>query len=336
MAARRSLVFMSAGVLALTVLAGCGNSADEPAKDEPSPAAAFPAKVSHLHGVTTIEGAPTRVVTLASTDADSALLLGVVPVGAAKETVGGTAAGSTPWFDAELKEVGGTAPTRLDVSKGVDVDAVKRLDPDLILSTGRVLSDAEYQGLSDVAPVVAGSKDGQTWQRSLAAAGAAMGMSDKADQVIEATDKVIDEGAADQVGLEGTSMIFGQMKPGDFTSIGVFTPRDPKVALLNDFGLVNPEAVTRLATGDQTLVTVPGAEAKNLKSEIMLLFPSSPQDVTGLESNPNLSKIPAIDSGRAYAELNKTLHLAANQPSALSIPRVIEKLLPDVSLIADF
>ena len=66
---------------------------------------AFPVTIEHALGETTIESEPTRVATLGWTDPDSAVALGVVPVGATKITWGGNEAGSTEWFDAAVEEL---------------------------------------------------------------------------------------------------------------------------------------------------------------------------------------------------------------------------------------
>ena len=71
------------------------DDAAEPTATTSVDADAFPVTIEHAFGETTIEAEPTRVATLGWTDQDSALALGVVPVGATKITWGGNEAGST-------------------------------------------------------------------------------------------------------------------------------------------------------------------------------------------------------------------------------------------------
>ncbi|MGH8967444.1 MAG: iron-siderophore ABC transporter substrate-binding protein, partial [Actinomycetes bacterium] len=80
---------------------------------------AFPVTVEHAYGETTIEAEPKRVVTLGWTDQDTALSLGIVPIGATDISWGGNDKGSTPWFDAKLEELGGEQPERLSDTDGV-------------------------------------------------------------------------------------------------------------------------------------------------------------------------------------------------------------------------
>ena len=145
---------------------------------------AFPVTIEHALGETTIEAEPTRVATLGWTDQDSALALGVVPVGATKITWGGNEAGSTDWFDAALEEAGAEAPVRYDDADGAPIDEIAELAPDLILATNSGITEAEYAKLSKIAPVVAYPEAPWTtsWQTSLEMIGQALGRTTLAER----------------------------------------------------------------------------------------------------------------------------------------------------------
>ena len=149
----------------------------EPTAATTADADAFPVTIEHALGETTIEAEPTRVATLGWTDHDHALALGVVPVGATKITWGGNEAGSTDWFDAAIEEAGAEAPVRYDDADGAPIDEVAELAPDLILATNSGITEAEYDKLSKIAPVVAYPEAPWTtsWQDSLAMVGEALG-----------------------------------------------------------------------------------------------------------------------------------------------------------------
>jgi iron complex transport system substrate-binding protein len=72
------------GLVAALALTACGATEDSPAGAEPSASAgaAFPRTVQHAMGETDIPERPERVVVLDTGELDSALSLGVTPVGA--------------------------------------------------------------------------------------------------------------------------------------------------------------------------------------------------------------------------------------------------------------
>ena len=137
--------------------------------------------ITHAHGTTTIEKAPTRVATIGWADADVVAALGVVPVGAPKITWGGNAKGSTDWFDAAAAKLGVKDGdiARYDDSAGIPFDAIAATSPDLILGLSSGVSKEEYDKLSKIAPVVAYTTApwGTPWQEQLTTIGTALGRS---------------------------------------------------------------------------------------------------------------------------------------------------------------
>ena len=67
---------------------------------------AFPVTIEHVYGETTIDSAPERVAAVAWANAETALALGVVPVGMPIIEYGGNEQGTTPWIDEALEELG--------------------------------------------------------------------------------------------------------------------------------------------------------------------------------------------------------------------------------------
>ena len=250
----RSVLAPMAGLaLGASVLAGCSTGSTE-ATDAPDPETesqvddgAFPVTIEHAFGETTIEEEPTRVATLGWTDQDMALSLGVVPVGATKLTWGGNEGGSSDWFDAEVEELGAEAPVRYDDADGAPVEEVAKLAPDLILATNSGITEKEYTKLSKIAPVVA-YPDAPwitPWQDALDLVGQALGRSTLAAEVEAETQTVIDDAKKEYAGIQGKSLIFAYLTPTDLSTIGVYSPQDPRVSLMNDFGLVNAPVVEK-------------------------------------------------------------------------------------------
>jgi iron complex transport system substrate-binding protein len=336
---KRSLVASAAAaVVSLAGLAGCSTGPSDasghgtPDAASSADAGAFPVTIEHAFGETTIEEEPTRVATLGWTDHDNALALGVVPVGATKLTWGGNEAGSSDWFDAELKEVGGEAPVRYDDSDGAPVEEVAKLAPDLILATNSGITEKEYAKLSKIAPVVAYPEAPWVtpWQTSLEMVGEALGRSDLAAEAEADTRAAIDEAKEANPVLDGTSVIFGYLTTTDLSSVGVYGNEDPRVSVLRDFGMVSPPVVDEVVEKGAFYGTVSAERAGSLKSDVLLTYGETDKDLATYADDKLLGRIPALASGNAYAEADQHVGLAVTNPTPLSMPYIIDNFLPHV------
>jgi ABC-type Fe3+-hydroxamate transport system substrate-binding protein len=134
---------------------------------------AFPVTISTAFGDVTVEEEPTRVVALGWSDAETALALGVQPVGASDWlAVGGDGLGD--WVEQEYDE----APEMIETLEP-SFEAIAALEPDLILDTRSAGTQERYDLLSEIAPTV-GQPEGvgpyqTTWQQQLDLVGQALG-----------------------------------------------------------------------------------------------------------------------------------------------------------------
>ena len=294
---------------------------------------AFPVTIKHAFGSTTIKDEPKRVATLGWSDQDNALALGVVPVGATKMTWGGNANGSSDWFDEEIEERGAKAPVRYDDADGAPLEDVARVRPDVILATNSGITEAEYEKLSKIAPVVVYPKAPWTtpWRTSLATVGKALGRTTEAEKVAAETQEEIDEAKQEHPELQGASMIFGYLATTDLSSIGVYAPQDPRVAFMHDLGLVDAPAVAKAIKPGQFYGTVSAERAPDMRSDVFLTWAENAKDMRTFTRDRLIGKIPAIASGHAYAEADKPTALAVTNPTPLSIPTIIDDFVPEVS-----
>jgi iron complex transport system substrate-binding protein len=325
--------------LAAALLTGCSTgstsgdaSASEPTATTSAEADAFPVTIEHAFGETTIQEEPTRVATLGWTDQDHALALGVVPVGATKLTWGGNEDGSSDWFDAALEEAGAEAPVRYDDSDGAPIDEVAQLEPDVILATNSGITEAEYTKLSKIAPVVAFPENPWTtpWQTSLEMVGEALGRSDLAAEVTDDSEARIEQAREENPELEGASLIYGYLTPADLSTVGIYAPADPRVAVLRDFGMVDAPAVDDAIKEGEFYGTVSAERASELDSDVLLTWVEKPGDAQTLAEDRLVGQIPAIASGHFYAESSKEVAMASTNPTPLSIPVIIDTFLPKV------
>lgn len=133
----------------------------------------FPRTVRHAMGETRIERAPVRVVTLDTGELDTAVELGIRPVG----TVDYGADGLPAYFEpAEIQgvEVVGTI-------QQPNLEAIARLRPDVILSS-KLRHETLYGQLSQIAPTVFAERVGVTWKQNFDLFAQALGREGQAER----------------------------------------------------------------------------------------------------------------------------------------------------------
>lgn len=337
----RAVTAAAAALLTTTALAGCSTgfaaSDDAPEAQSGVDDGAFPVTIEHAFGETTIEEEPKRVATLGWTDQDHVLSLGVVPVGATKLTWGGNEAGSSDWFDAELEEVGGEAPTRYDDTDGAPVEEIAKLNPDVILATNSGITKEEYDKLSQIADVVAYPEAPwiTPWQTSLETVGKALGRTSLAEEVAAETQEEIDAARKEYPQLDGASLIFGYLSTADLSTVGIYAPQDPRVSLMHDFGMVDAASVAEAIKPGEFYGTVSAERAAELESDVFLTWSENEGDMAAFAGHKLIGRIPAIAGGHAYAEEDKHVSLAVTNPSPISVPYIVEHFLPEVAKAVD-
>ena len=132
---------LTAGLLAMAVLTACGDDGDSGGNSESSDVRS----VEHTMGTTEVPTDPQRVVTLDSPHLDTALALGITPVGSTQSDV----AEGLPDYLGDRTEGIETVGT----IEEPDLEAIAALEPDLILSS-QVRHEALYDQLSGIAPTV--------------------------------------------------------------------------------------------------------------------------------------------------------------------------------------
>jgi iron complex transport system substrate-binding protein len=158
-------------VAAATALAigACGD--DEATTSPADQGDAQPRRVVHAMGTSQITGTPKRVVVLDTGELDSAVALGVKPVGAVEPIA---AAGFPAYLGDTVKDakVVGTI-------EQPNIEAIAALKPDLILSS-KLRHEAIYDQLSRIAPTVFTEEVGVAWKENFALHGRALGKADEA------------------------------------------------------------------------------------------------------------------------------------------------------------
>lgn len=345
---RRPVVPLAVAVgLALT-LAACSTSAGAPGAGQPgttapessAPAAAFPITVEHAYGETVIEAKPERVATVAWSNHDVALALGVVPVGFAAQTYGVTdGSGLHEWTATRLAELGGATPVLFDETDGINFEAVNEVTPDVILAGLSGITQEEYDTLSQIAPTIPfpGVSWGTSWRDTIKVNAAGMGMPAEGDALVADLEGQIATAVAGYPQIAGKTAAFIYVNPTDFGTLGVYTTNDARVSYLADLGLPAPESVKKLSEGSTSFYEDISAENADTLADIDIFFTyGTPELLTQLQADPLIGSIPAIKRGSVVlVEDGTPLAAAVSPPTALSLPWGLDQYVTLIAAAAD-
>jgi iron complex transport system substrate-binding protein len=317
-----------AALLAATVLvAGCGSgdgaSSGDAAASGGSPASGgtFPVTVETAFGAVEIAEEPQRVVALGWSDAETALALGVQPVGAS-DWLGFGGAGVGPWAAGRYDE----APEIIETLEP-SLEAVAALQPDLILDTRSDGTRARHDQLSAIAPTV-GAPEGAgpyrtTWQQQLDLVGQALGREEQADELQAEVEQQFTEAAEANPAFAGTEVAVGAYTSEGF---GAYVRGDSRVDFMEALGFTNKPAIQDLA-GENFFVSVSEEQVPLLDAPLTVVFPIF-VDAAQIAGNPLWQTLPAVQQGNALVLEDQTLVSAFSSGSALGTQYALDEAVP--------
>ncbi|MFE7190989.1 ABC transporter substrate-binding protein [Kitasatospora sp. NPDC057541] len=166
---RRRLLALTAGLASGLALTACGSGGPAKAGGANAPDGRV---VRHARGESTVPARAGRVVVLDTDALDSAVSLGITPVGATTVAAGAPLSAYLPAEHlAGIKTVGTIGSP--------DLEAVAALRPDVILSN-QVRDDKRYDELSKIAPTVLSKTTGPAWKENVRLHAEALGRQSEA------------------------------------------------------------------------------------------------------------------------------------------------------------
>jgi iron complex transport system substrate-binding protein len=319
-------------VLVATTLAACGSDGDDKAAESGGTASAgFPVTLKNTFGETTITKKPERIVTLGWNAQDVVYALGETPVGMPKVTYGPTAAGVTAW-DADKFDPAKT--TLLDTGDKYPFERIAALKPDVILAPYEGFDEATYKTLSGIAPTVAypGAPWQTTWQDQTLLVGEALGKKADAEKLIAGIGDKIKQVAADHPEFKDKTIAVGSFGPDNY----VYMPGDPRVQILNEMGFQNApgvEALEKTNTKKEFALTISKEKISDVDADVLVAY----VDGIGTQkflSDPVYSSLGAVKRGGAYAMQDQQVISGMSAVSVLSVPWVLDKILPGLTKAA--
>ena len=223
---RRVLSWAATSVAAILLLAGCA-APEADATDEGKTPSAATRSVDHARGTADVPDEPQRVVVLEPVELDTAVALGVTPVGAA---VASNVAGVPAYLGVDGVTPVGTVPEP-------DLEAIAALKPDLILGTESRHSKL-FDQLDAIAPTVFMATQADPWQDNVLLIGDALGQKDQAQALLDD----FNERCADIKGkFDVAGKTANMIRPRDETTLSLYGPVSFAGGALECAGLTIPE-----------------------------------------------------------------------------------------------
>ncbi len=277
-----------AGLLSATVLlSACGGTSPlQEAASTASPSASPTTRtVTHFRGTTEVPADPKRVVVLDLGELDSAVALGVKPVGAVRAPV---EEGLLSYLEDKVQGV-----ELVGEIGEPNLEKIAALKPDLILGSDVRVKDF-YDELSAIAPTVFTETVGVTWKDNLRAHAEALGRTKEAQRLLaayEARAKEVGEKVADDVEVSVVRFLPGEIRLyANDTFIGSVL-KDAAIALPSDQDVaefsvdISAEQVDK-ADGDVIFVGTYGDQAQT----------DGPKVLAG----PLWKRLPAVQAGKVH------------------------------------
>ncbi|WP_432563348.1 iron-siderophore ABC transporter substrate-binding protein [Kineococcus sp. SYSU DK003] len=313
-----------AGLGGVAALSACGSEDEAPAAQDPTSGAgeAFPATVGTKFGDVVVESAPTRVVALGWGDAETALALGVQPVGASDWLAfGGEGVG--PWaeglYDQAPEIVGTLEPS---------YEAIAALRPDLILDVKSSGDQERYDKLSQIATTVGVPEGGDSYlittQAQVTMIATALGRLPEGQALLDGIDQAFAAAAEAHPQWAGKTATAASRTSRGW---GAYVEGSERVGFLENLGFVQNPAVAALPVGETGFsIDISAEELPVVDGDLVVVFPIG-VDAADITSDPVWQAVPAVADGRAIV-LERDVSSAYSLAGALSTKYALEKMVP--------
>lgn len=295
----------------------------------------FPMTIRHALGTTVIAKKPERVATVAWANHEVPLALGIVPVGFAAANFGDDDGdGLLPWVAERLAELKADRPVLFDEGDGIDFEAVAATRPDVILASYSGLSQADYDTLSQIAPVIAYPQApwSTDWRDMIRLNSAGLGMASEGEVLIAEIEAKIGAEVDRHPELRGKSAMFvTHLDATDLSMVNFYTTHDTRVRFFKDLGLATPKSVADASAGNSFSGSISAERIDAFNDVDIVVTYGDRQLVEAMSANPLLARMPAVAHNAVVTLGRDPVGTAAN-PTPLSIAWVLKDY---VALLAE-
>ncbi|WP_245871141.1 iron-siderophore ABC transporter substrate-binding protein [Asanoa hainanensis] len=323
-----------ASVLVLaSSLAACGEKTPEAAAPGAASGAAFPAVIEHKYGTTTVPAESKRIVVVGLVEQDALLALGVTPI-ATTEWWGEHPGALWPWAKEKLGS--NPVPQVLKPTDGIEIEKVLALNPDLVLGSYSGMTKEEYDKLSARVPTIAQPKGvidyGVSWQDVTRIVGTAVGKKAEAEKLVSDVEGQF--AAARQAHPEFAGKVAAVVTY--YQGIYVYGSQDARGRFLTDLGFKLPDGLDAL-TGTEFGVTLSPEKTNLVDTDVLVwLIDDYAKDKASVQANPLYAPLRVKKEARdVFLENNETLGAATSFVTPLSLPYLLDNLVPQMATAID-
>jgi iron-siderophore transport system substrate-binding protein len=285
---------------------------------------AFPATVATKFGDVTVSAKPARVVALGWGDAETALALGVQPVGAS-DWLGFGGEGVGPW----AKGLYTTAPEIIGTLEP-SFEKIAALKPDLILDVKSTGDQARYDRLKSIATTIGVPAGGDSYlaspEQQLTMIATALGEKEKAPALQKEVQDAFAAAASAHPAWKGKTMTAAALSS---TGWGAYTEGDGRVTFMQNLGFVqNPTIAAMKPDATGFSVSLSSEKLDDIDADVVLAFPIfvTTDKLTGEAA---WKAVPAVKQGRAVVidgDLAQAYSLGTTMASKYAIENLVPKL----------
>ncbi|MCD7058673.1 ABC transporter substrate-binding protein [Pelagibacterium xiamenense] len=299
-----------------------------PAYSAPALAQEFPLTIENRFGTTVIPHQPERVATVDYAGVDNVLALGFQPL-TARAWFGPYEDQLWPW----AQDLATVEPEVLEGD--LNFEQIASTDPDIILALRSGITQADYDKLSLIAPVVAvppgrGDYD-LDWEEQAELAGLALGRSEEAAAQIAEVKASLAAVAAAHPQWQGKTFAMMTYWAG---SVGLYSVSDSSGGFVSALGLVHHPRVAELSTPGEFYIEISEEILPEIDADVIFWFaaPDSPE-IAGLVAREAMR---APREGREiFLALDSPANGAMSFGSLLSLPEAAERLAPMIDAAID-
>jgi iron complex transport system substrate-binding protein len=304
--------------------------ADDAAPTETADAdsGAYPAVVETKFGPVAIESAPQRVVALGWGDAETALELGVQPIGAS-DWLGFGGDGVGPWSQGLY-----TTPPQIIDTLEPSFEEIAALNPDLILDVRSSGDEERYRRLAAIAPTVGVPEGGDAYLTSsdeqVRMIAAALGRAEAGEAMIAELDAAFLAAAEAHPEWTGKTATAATRTS---ESWGADVEGSDRVTFLERLGFVQSPSIAALKPNEGALgfaVDISAEQLDLFDADLIVAFPIW-IETTEITEDPQWLAIPAVDAGHTVV-IDGDL---SNAYSVATVPGTLYAIDHIVPLVAD-
>lgn len=327
---RLSIALVAAATLALSGCSGGqGGSPQSTASGSGSIAGTFPQTVQTAFGDVTIDQAPQRVVALGWGDAETALALGMQPVGAS-DWLGFGGEGVGPWVEGLYDQ----APKIIETLEP-SYEAIAALKPDLILDVRGSGDKDRHDRLAEIAPTVGIPEGGENYltgmEEQTEMISTALGVPEKGDELVEQVDDAYAKAAAAHPEWKGKTVTAATKTSEGW---GAYIEGGGRVETLERYGFTQNPAIAKLPVNAGGFsVDISSEKLDVLDADLIVAFPIF-LDSTAITEDPQWKKLDTVKAGHAVViDGDISDAYSANSPLAAlytvkHLTPLLEKALP--------